>query len=171
MLCRWLNVMMNVIRICLYECPRVVECPPLLICTSSSCHWCPHRNNIPSTRWYYLYLHAIRSTSALSSNGDWFSRNILIGCIQSYVGSYSSSSITIRFGSISSLVGSVGLTEGLDKFSIMTSSEIGALEEAIHARWSASWLSNHGTYQTSNPSKNFSIMCTYARYSVIFSLL
>jgi hypothetical protein len=53
----------------------------------------------------------------------------------------------------------------------MISSGVGVLEEAIHARWSASWLSNRGTYRTSNPSKNFSILRTFARYSVIFSLL
>jgi hypothetical protein len=29
-----LNAMMNVIRICHYECPGSIECPPLLIYTS-----------------------------------------------------------------------------------------------------------------------------------------
>jgi hypothetical protein len=95
----------------------------------------------------------------------------LIGWIQSYATSYSGSLITIRSCPIASLVGSAGLTEGLDNFSTMASSGVGALEEAIHDRWSASRLSNHGTYQTSNPSKNISIMCTSARYSATFELL
>jgi hypothetical protein len=111
----------------------------------------PRRNKISSTRWYCLDLHAIHLTSTLSSDGSWFSRNILIGCIQSYAGSCSVSLITIGSCPITSLVGFAGLTEGLDNHSIMTSNGVGALEEAIQARWSTSWLSSHGTYQTSNP--------------------
>jgi hypothetical protein len=113
----------------------------------------PHRNRISSIRWYCLNLHAICSTSTLSSDGGWFYRNILIGCIQSYDGSYSSSSITIRSCLIASLVDSAGLTEGLANFSIMMYSGVGTLEEAIYARWSASRLSSRGTYQTSNHLK------------------
>jgi hypothetical protein len=94
----------------------------------------PHRNKIPSTRWYYMDLRAMRSTLALSSDVGLFSRNILIGCIQSYVGSYSGSSITIRSCLIASLMGSVSLTEGLDNLSIMTSGRVGGLEEAIHTK-------------------------------------
>jgi hypothetical protein len=76
----------------------------------------------------------MRSTLALSSDGGWLFANIVIGFIQSYADSYSGSSITIRSGLAASASSSVGLTEGLDNFSIMTSSGVGALEEAIHAR-------------------------------------
>jgi hypothetical protein len=78
-----------------------------------------------------LALRAIRSTSALSSDNGWLLRNILIGFIQSNAGPGSGPSMTIRFAS---LVGSAGLTEGLDNFTTMTSGGVGALEEAIHAR-------------------------------------
>jgi hypothetical protein len=111
----------------------------------------PRQNKIPSIKWYYLDLRVMCSALALSSNGGWFSKNILIGCIQLYSCSLSGSSITIRSCSIASLATSVGLTEGLDHFSIMTSDRVGALEEAIHVKLSASRLSNRGTYQTSNP--------------------
>jgi hypothetical protein len=133
----------------------------------------PHRNKISSIRWYCLDLRAIHSTSTLSSDSGWFSMNILIRCIQSYTGSCSALSITIRSCPIISWAGSACLTEGLYNLLIMTSGRVGALEEAIHTRWltSTSWLSNRGTYQTSNPSKNFSILRTSARYSTIFSLL
>jgi hypothetical protein len=131
----------------------------------------PHRNKIPSVGWYCLDVHVIRSTLVLSSDGDWFSRNILIGFNQSYSGSWSGSLITIRSCLIASLAASAGLTEGLDSFSIMISGRVGALEEAIHARWSASRFSRRGTYHTSNPLKNFSILHTSTRYSPIFSLL
>jgi hypothetical protein len=94
----------------------------------------PHRNKIPSMRWYCLDLCAIHSTSVLSSNGGRFFRNILIGYIQSYGGSCSVSSITIRYFSIASFVGSAGLIEGLDNLSIMMSDGVDALKEAINAR-------------------------------------
>jgi hypothetical protein len=131
----------------------------------------PHQNNMPSTRWYCVDLCVIHSTSTLSSHGGWFSRNILIGCIQSYADSCSSTLMTIRSCSIAWLVNSADLTKGLDSFSIMMSDRVGALEEVIYARWSASWLSRCGIYHTSNPSKNFSISYSSARYSAIFSLL
>jgi hypothetical protein len=102
------------------------------------------------------------STSTLSSDGGWLSRNILNGLIQSYAASYSGSSITIRSGMAASMSYSAGLTEGLDNFSMMTSGGVGALKEAIHARCSASRLSRHGTYCTSNPLINFSILCIFA---------
>jgi hypothetical protein len=113
----------------------------------------PRRYNIPSIRWYILDLRMICSTSALSSDGDWLSRNILIGPIQSYASPCSGSSITIRSGLAASISYSAGLTKGLDNFSMMTSGGVGALEEAIQARWSTSQLSRRGTYHTSNPSK------------------
>jgi hypothetical protein len=75
--------------------------------------------------------------------------------------------MTIRSAS---LAGYVDLTEDLDNFSIIMSGRVGALEEAIHARWSASWFSRRGTYHTLKPSKNFSILHTSARYSAMFSL-
>jgi hypothetical protein len=94
-----------------------------------------HRqNNISSIRWYSLDLHAIRSTLALSSDGGGFSRNILIRCIQSYAGSDSSSLMTIKYCLFASLVGSAGLIEGLDNFSIMMPNIVSILEEAIHTR-------------------------------------
>jgi hypothetical protein len=74
------------------------------------------------------------STSALSSDGGWMSRNILIGLIKSYAGSWSDSSITIRSGLVASVSSSVGLIEGLYNFSMMTSGGVGALDEAINAR-------------------------------------
>jgi hypothetical protein len=111
----------------------------------------PRRYSTPSIRWYILDLCAMHSTSVLLSDGGWLSRNVLIGLIQSYTGCYSGSSITIGSGLVASLSSSAGLTKGLINLSMMTSGEIGALEEAIHARWSASWLSRHGTYRTSNP--------------------
>jgi hypothetical protein len=58
----------------------------------------------------------------------------MIGCIQSYTGSNSDSSITIRSCLIASLVGFAGLTESLDNFSIMMSGRVCTLEEAIYAR-------------------------------------
>jgi hypothetical protein len=76
----------------------------------------------------------MHSTSVLLSDGGWLSRNILIGLIQSYTGCYSGSSITIGSGLVASLSSSAGLTKGLINLSMMTSGEIGALEEAIHAR-------------------------------------
>jgi hypothetical protein len=74
------------------------------------------------------------STLALSSNGGYFSRNILIGRNQSYAGSCFGSSITIRSCPIASSLGSAGLIEGLDNLSIITSGEVDALEEAIHVK-------------------------------------
>jgi hypothetical protein len=96
----------------------------------------PHWNKNSSMRWYCLDLCAVCSTLVLSSNGGWFSRNNLIRCIQSYVVAFSDSSITIRSCFIASFVGSIGFTKSLDNFSVMTSGGVGALEEAIHARWS-----------------------------------
>jgi hypothetical protein len=61
--------------------------------------------------------------------------------IQSFAGCCGGSSITIRSALTSSLVDSSGFTEGLDNLSTITSGGVGALEEAIQARWSASWLS------------------------------
>jgi hypothetical protein len=123
----------------------------------------PHRYNIPSIRWYILDLCVIRSTSALSSDSGWMSRNILIWLVQSYVGFCSGSSITIR-SALSALMSSfAGQTEGIENFSMMTSGGVGALEKPINARWSVSRLSRHVTYHTSNLSKNFSIMCPSAR--------
>jgi hypothetical protein len=55
-------------------------------------------------------------------------------CIQSYAGSYSGSSITIKSCLIASLLGPAGLTEGLNNLLIMTSSGVGVLKEAIHTR-------------------------------------
>jgi hypothetical protein len=60
--------------------------------------------------------------------------NILIGCIQSYTGSYSGSSITIRSCLIACLLGSATLIKGLDNLSTMTYGGVDALEEAIHAK-------------------------------------
>jgi hypothetical protein len=94
----------------------------------------PHRYNTLSIRWYILDLCAMCSTSALSSDGGWLSRNALIGLIQSYIASCSSSLITIRSGLTASISSSVGLTEDLDNFSIMVSGGASALEEAIYAR-------------------------------------
>jgi hypothetical protein len=99
----------------------------------------PRRYNIPSIIWYILDLCVIRSTSALSSDGDWLLKNALIELIQSYIGSCSGSSITIRSGLATSISSSAVPTEGLDHFSIMTSDGVGALEEAIHA-WGISYL-------------------------------
>jgi hypothetical protein len=147
------------------------ECDPHMPLWMSRCNWMsssleihfiimplvPLLNNTPSIRWYSLDLRAIRLTSALSSDGGWFSRNILIGCIQSYAGSSFGSSMTIRSGSIASLVDSSSLTEGVDNYSIMMSGEVVALEEAIQARWFASWLPRVGhtelqTRQKTSPS-------------------
>jgi hypothetical protein len=130
----------------------------------------PYQYSTLSIRWYILHLRAMRSTSALSSDGGWLSKYALIELIQSYVGCCAGSSITINSGS-ALLIDSSGFTEGLDNFSTMTSGRIGALEEAIQARWSTSRLSKCGTYHTSNPSKNFSILRTSARYSTSMSLL
>jgi hypothetical protein len=74
----------------------------------------------------------MRSTSVLSSDGGWLSKNTLISLIQSYAGSCLS--ITIGPSLIASLVDSSGLIEGLDSFFNMTSSGVSALEEAIRAR-------------------------------------
>jgi hypothetical protein len=124
--------------------------------------------NTPSIRWYILDLRAMRSISALSSDIGWLFRYALIGLIQSISDCYSAPSIiTISV----SLNISTALTEGLINFSIMMSGGVGALEEAIYARWSASRLSRCGTYRTSKSLKNFSILRTSARYSVILSLL
>jgi hypothetical protein len=78
-----------------------------------------------------LALRVIRSTSASSSDNGWLLRNILIGFIQSNACSQSGPSMTIRSAS---LMGSAGLIEGLDNFTTITSGEVGALKEAIHAR-------------------------------------
>jgi hypothetical protein len=92
------------------------------------------QNRMPLIKRYFLDFHVMRSTSALSSVGGWFFRNILIGCIQSYDGSCSSSFITIRSYPIAPLLDASALTEGLDNFSTMMTGGVGALEEAIHAR-------------------------------------
>jgi hypothetical protein len=81
------------------------------------------------------------------------------------------SSIIIRSCLIIVSLDYAALTEGLDKFSAMTSDRVSALKEVIHARWSASQLLSRETYWTLSPSKNFSILRTYAKYSTIFSLL
>jgi hypothetical protein len=122
-----------------------------------------HRYNTPSIRWYILDLHVMCSTLALSSVGGWLFKNILIRFIQSYDVSRCGSLITIGSGLTTSVFSSVGLTEGLDNFSMMMSSRVGTLEEAIYARWLASWLFKCGTCRTSNPSKNFSILRSSAR--------
>jgi hypothetical protein len=113
----------------------------------------PCRYNTPLIRWYILALHAMRSTSVLSSDGGWLSKNALIGLIESYASCCAGSSITIRSVPVASLVDSSGLTDGLNNFSTIISSGIDALEETIHARWSESRLSRHGIYQTSNRQK------------------
>jgi hypothetical protein len=130
----------------------------------------PHRYSIPSIRWYILDLCMIHSTSVLLSNGGWLSMNILIGLIQSYASPWSASSITIRSGFATSIASSAGLIKGLVNFSMITSDGLGALEEAIQGRWYASRLSKRGTYYTSNPLKNFSILHTSAKYLAILSL-
>jgi hypothetical protein len=76
----------------------------------------------------------MHSTSVLSFDGGCYSMNILIGCIQSYTGSYSGSSITIRSCLIACLLGSATLIKGLDNLSTMTYGGVDALEEAIHAK-------------------------------------
>jgi hypothetical protein len=122
----------------------------------------PHRNKMSSMRWCCLDLCAIRSTSTLSSDSGWFSRNILIRCIQLYAGSCSGSSIIIRSCLIASFVGFTGLIEGIDNLSIMTSGGVGALEEAIYARWSTLWLSSCGAYTE---------LQTHGKTSPFFTLL
>jgi hypothetical protein len=94
----------------------------------------PHQYNIPSIKWYILHLHVIRSTLALSSDGGWLSRNILIGLIQSYASPCSGSSMTIRSGLAASIAFFAALIESLVNFSMMTSDRVYALEEAIQAR-------------------------------------
>jgi hypothetical protein len=93
----------------------------------------------------------MRSTFTLSSAGGWLSKNALSGLIQSYIVYCASSSMTIRSALAASLVDSSGLIEGLDNSSTITSSRVGALEEAMHARWSASRLSKRGTYRILKP--------------------
>jgi hypothetical protein len=87
-----------------------------------------------SLKWYWLDLHAIRLTSMLSSDGGCFFRNILVGCIQSYIDSCYDSSITIRSCLLAWLVGSASLTEDLNNFSIMMPDRVGVMEESIHVR-------------------------------------
>jgi hypothetical protein len=104
----------------------------------------------PSIRWYILNLRAMCSISALSYDISWLSMYALIGLIQSIVGCCSAPSMTIRSSSFN---GSTSLTEGLVNFSMMMSDRVGALEQSIHAKWSASRLSRRGSYRISKPSK------------------
>jgi hypothetical protein len=119
----------------------------------------PYWYSTPSIRWYILDLHMMHSTTALSYDGGWLSKYALIELIQSYAGCCTGSSMIIRPAIVASLIDSSSLTKGLDNFLTITSDRVGALQEAIHARWSASWLSIHGAYQTSKPSKT-SPSCT-----------
>jgi hypothetical protein len=73
----------------------------------------------------------MHSIPALSSDGGWLSKYALIGLIQSYTGCYAGSLMTIRSALDALLIDSSSLTEGLDKFSTITSDGVGALEEAI----------------------------------------
>jgi hypothetical protein len=144
------------------ECFPTMECAPqtpLWIswsnCTPSSLeiHFiimplAPCLYNTLSIRWCILDLRAMCSIFTLSSNIGWLSRYALIGLIQSIYGCFSAPSMIIR--SVSLNVSS-NLIEGLVSFSTMTSDRIGALKEAIQARWSASRLSRRGTYRTSKP--------------------
>jgi hypothetical protein len=125
---------MSVISIHCCEYPETIGCLLLWGYTSSSYRWrliviIPCQSGDTS-----FDLRVMLSTSALSSDGGWLSRNILIVLIQSYAGSCSGSLITIRSGLVASMSSSASLTEGLDNFSMMTSDEVGALKEAIHAR-------------------------------------
>jgi hypothetical protein len=87
----------------------------------------PQQNKMSSIRLYCLHLRAMRSTSVLSSDGGWLSKNILIRCIESYTGPYSQASITIRSCLIASslnstaLIGCIQPYEGLVSFSTMMS--------------------------------------------------
>jgi hypothetical protein len=131
---------------------------PLALCLYST----------PSIKWYILNLRAIRSIYASLSASGRFSKYDLIWLIQSNPDCWSGPSMTMRPVSSD---GSIALTEGLTSLLRITSGGVGAPEEAIHAKWSASRLSSRGTYLTLKPSKNFSSLRTSARYSVILSLL